>query len=170
VRPIQHCHVLQIRSMSQNGCFRTECYPEVQQSPDLCQSLHTGHLVESLHPVVVGQHLLADTCHHPAGSLRTVRTSCLTSSQRFHLAAAPSLCCCCRCRLSTPGWCCCLCPNCRQHRLPLKPHSLCSPGRIQTPERSQSYPEMIRSFRRSLHRKHRNFPGRCWSLIELNQN
>ena len=164
--PIQHCHVLQIGSMSQNGCFRTECYPEVRQSPDLCQSLHTGHLVESLHPVVAGEHLLADSRHHPAGSPRTVRTSCWTSSQRFHLAAEPTLCCCSRCRLSTPGWCCSQCPNCRSLPLPSTPHSLCSPARIQTPERSQSFPEMSRSS----HRRKRNFPGRSWNLIELNQN
>ena len=167
---IQHCHVLQIQNMSQNGCFQTECYPEVRQSPGLCQSLHTGHLVESLHLAVAGEHLLADTCRHRVGSPRTVRTSCWTSSQKFHLAAAPSLCCCCRCHLSTPGWCCCQYPNCPPHPHPSTPRSLCFPGRLQTPERSQSYPEMIRSFRRSLHRKHRNFPGRCWSLIELNQN
>jgi len=163
---IQHCHVLQIQNMSQNGCFQTECYPEVRQSPGLCRSLHTGHLVESLHLAVAGEHLLADTCRHHVGSPRTVRTSCWTSSQRFHLAGAPNPCCCCRCRLSTPGWCCCQYPNCHLHPLPSTPHSLCSPGRLQTPERSQSYPEMIQSCRR----KYRNFPGRTWSLIELNQN
>ena len=157
-------HVLQIQSRSQNGCFRTGCYPEVRQSPNLCQSLHTAHPVESLRPA--GEHLLADTCHHSAE--RSGRTSCWTSSQRFHLAGAPNLCCCSRCHLSTPGWCCCRRLSCRLHQLPSTPHSLCSHGRNQTPERSQSYPEMILSSHRSLRRK--NFPGRNWSLIELNQN